>query len=247
MNYSPQGFSMLSPVVKNLLLLNIFTFVIGIILQVSQHIDIAQYLGLYYPQSKAFKPVQLVSYMFLHANLEHIFFNMFALWMFGNILENFWGSQRFFLYYIITGIGAGVIQILVAYIRISALKQQIPTEAWDMIINNGAEILWQNKNYAYPLYAEINAIANISTVGASGAIFGLLMAFGMLFPNSYLYLFFAIPVKAKWFVIGYGCLELFSGIRNAQGDNVAHFAHLGGMIFGFILIKYWQHKGIYKS
>ncbi|HPM13639.1 MAG TPA: rhomboid family intramembrane serine protease, partial [Bacteroidales bacterium] len=94
-------------------------------------------------------------------------------------------------------------------------------------------------------YAELNAIVNVSTVGASGAVFGLLMAFGMLFPNSYIYLFFALPIKAKWFVLGYGVLELFSGIRNTPGDNVAHFAHLGGMVFGYILIQYWRRKGTY--
>jgi len=170
---------------------------------------------------------------------------MFALWMFGNILENFWGPKRFFTYYMATGIGAGIIQMIVAYIRIQSIQSQVPADVLEVIYTEGVDILRQNKNFIAPLYAELNAIVNVSTVGASGAVFGLLMAFGMLFPNSYIYLFFALPIKAKWFVLGYGVLELFSGIRNTPGDNVAHFAHLGGMVFGYILIQYWRRKGTY--
>lgn len=245
MNYSPQGFSVLPPVVKNLLFLNVGVFIVGFIFQIMYQYDISDALGLHYMGSKGFKPIQFISYMFLHANLEHIFFNMFALWMFGNVLENFWGPKRFFTFYMVTGIGAGVVQMIVAYIRIQSMQAQIPADVLDVVYTEGIDILRQNKNFIDPLYAEYNAIVNVSTVGASGAVFGLLMAFGMLFPNSYIYLFFAIPVKAKWFVLGYGALELFSGIRNSSGDNVAHFAHLGGMIFGYILIQYWRRKGTY--
>ncbi len=245
MNYSPQGFTVLPPVVKNLLFLNVGVFIVGFILQMMYQYDISDALGLHYIGSKGFKPIQFISYMFLHANLEHIFFNMFALWMFGNVLENFWGPKRFFTYYMATGIGAGIIQMIVAYIRIQSLQSQVPADVLEVIYTEGVDILRQNKNFIDPLYAELNAIVNVSTVGASGAIFGLLMAFGMLFPNSYIYLFFALPIKAKWFVLGYGVLELFSGIRNTPGDNVAHFAHLGGMVFGYILIQYWRRKGTY--
>ncbi|HPH16553.1 MAG TPA: rhomboid family intramembrane serine protease [Bacteroidales bacterium] len=245
MNYSPQGFTVLPPVVKNLLFLNVGVFIVGFILQMMYQYDISDALGLHYIGSKGFKPIQFVSYMFLHANLEHIFFNMFALWMFGNVLENFWGPKRFFTYYMATGIGAGIIQMIVAYIRIQSIQSQVPADVLEVIYTEGVDILRQNKNFIAPLYAELNAIVNVSTVGASGAVFGLLMAFGMLFPNSYIYLFFALPIKAKWFVLGYGVLELFSGIRNTPGDNVAHFAHLGGMVFGYILIQYWRRKGTY--
>ncbi|OQA98518.1 MAG: Rhomboid family protein [Bacteroidetes bacterium ADurb.Bin217] len=245
MNYSPQGFTVLPPVVKNLLFLNVGVFIVGFILQMMYQYDISDALGLHYIGSKGFKPIQFISYMFLHANLEHIFFNMFALWMFGNILENFWGPKRFFTYYMATGIGAGIIQMIVAYIRIQSIQSQVPADVLEVIYTEGVDILRQNKNFIAPLYAELNAIVNVSTVGASGAVFGLLMAFGMLFPNSYIYLFFALPIKAKWFVLGYGVLELFSGIRNTPGDNVAHFAHLGGMVFGYILIQYWRRKGTY--
>ncbi|HOS85008.1 MAG TPA: rhomboid family intramembrane serine protease [Bacteroidales bacterium] len=245
MNYSPQGFTVLPPVVKNLLFLNVGVFIVGFILQMMYQYDISDALGLHYIGSKGFKPIQFVSYMFLHANLEHIFFNMFALWMFGNVLENFWGPKRFFTYYMATGIGAGIIQMIVAYIRIQSIQSQVPADVLEVIYTEGVDILRQNKNFIDPLYAELNAIVNVSTVGASGAVFGLLMAFGILFPNSYIYLFFALPIKAKWFVLGYGVLELFSGIRNTPGDNVAHFAHLGGMVFGYILIQYWRRKGTY--
>ena len=245
MNYSPQGFTVLPPVVKNLLFLNVGVFIVGFILQMMYQFDISDALGLHYIGSKGFKPIQFISYMFLHANLEHIFFNMFALWMFGNVLENFWGPKRFFTYYMATGIGAGIIQMIVAYIRIQSIQSQVPADVLEVIYTEGVDILRQNKNFIDPLYAELNAIVNVSTVGASGAVFGLLMAFGMLFPNSYIYLFFALPIKAKWFVLGYGVLELFSGIRNTPGDNVAHFAHLGGMVFGYILIQYWRRKGTY--
>ncbi|HON52230.1 MAG TPA: rhomboid family intramembrane serine protease [Bacteroidales bacterium] len=245
MNYSPQGFTVLPPVVKNLLLLNAGVFIVGFIFQIMYQYDISDALGLHYIGSRAFKPIQFVSYMFLHANFEHIFFNMFALWMFGNVLENFWGPKRFFTFYMATGIGAGIVQMIVAYIRIQSLQNQVPAEVLDMIYSEGVDIIRQNKNFIDPVYAELNSIINVSTVGASGAVFGLLMAFGMLFPNSYIYLFFALPIKAKWFVLAYGIIELFSGIRNSPGDNVAHFAHLGGMIFGYILIQYWRRKGTY--
>lgn len=244
-SYGPQGFSYLPPVVKNLLLLNLAAFVISYIFKIMYHHDLADTLGLHYISSTEFKPVQFVSYMFLHADLGHIFFNMFALYMFGNVLENFWGPKRFFIYYMATGIGAGVVQMIVAYIRIKALSANVPADILHSIYTEGAQILAQNKNFIDPVWGELNAIVNAPTIGASGAVFGLLMAFGMLFPNSYLYVFFAIPIKAKWFVLIYGAIELFSGIRNASGDNVAHFAHLGGMIFGYILIQYWRRKGTY--
>jgi len=180
--------------------------------------------------------------MFMHANIEHIFFNMFALWMFGNVLENYWGSKRILVYYFITGIGAGLIQLLVAYIRLQPLYSQVSPDELDYLFKNGADALNEGKNFINPILAEMNAIINSPVIGASGAVFGILLAFGMLFPNTLLYVYFAIPIKAKWFVMIYGAVELFSGIRGASGDNVAHFAHLGGMLFGFIMIKICQRK-----
>ena len=239
--YRPSGFSMLPPVIKNLLIINIVCFIISWVAQTFIGYDITNYFGLHYISSPSFRPVQFVTYMFLHANLEHIFFNMFALWMFGNTLENFWGGKRFLVYYFVTGIGAGIIQMLVAYIHLQTFA--ISDDMWNLVLSDGDELIRTSRNYVDNALGSVNAIVNAPTVGASGAIFGLLMAFGMLFPNLEIYLYFAIPIKAKWFVLGYGLIELFSGIRNSAGDNTAHFAHLGGMIFGFFLIKYWRKQG----
>lgn len=232
---------MLTPVVKNLLIINIICFVISYLAGAIFGIDVANNFGLHYIASPSFRPVQFVTYMFLHANLEHIFFNMFALWMFGNILENFWGSKRFLTYYLVTGIGAGVAQIIVAYIKLQAYP--ITADMWDVIITEGDDLIRSSRNYIDSTLGAVNGIVNGSTIGASGAVFGLLMAFGMLFPESQLYIFFLMPIKAKWFVFIYGAIELFSGIRNSIGDNTAHFAHLGGMLFGYILIRYWRKHG----
>ncbi len=246
-NYSLSGFSGLTQVVKNLLILNVAMFVIDIALRYTTGFDITRLLGLHYIAAADFKPIQLVTYMFLHGSINHIFFNMFALWMFGTILEQFWGAKRFFIFYMVCGIGAGLVQILVAYIRIQNLSAGLPVEHSAEILqklySEGGLILMQGKNYADATLGQLNVIINSTTIGASGAVFGLLMAFGMLFPNAYLYIFFAIPMQAKYFVILYGALELFLGMRNSASDNVAHFAHLGGMIFGFILIMWWRNKG----
>lgn len=238
--YRPNSFSVLPLVVKNLLIINALFFLATLVFQNQFNIDLSDTLGLHYPQAKLFRPWQLVSYMFMHGSFMHLFFNMFALWMFGNTLENLWGSKRFLIYYMITGIGAGVIQMIVTYFRLSSLYSQISPEDLNFIMTKGYEILQEGKNFIDPVSAEINAMINTATIGASGAVFGILLAFGMLFPNTMLYIYFAIPIKAKWFVILYGAAELFSGIANSAGDNVAHFAHLGGMLFGFILIKYWK-------
>ena len=146
---------------------------------------------------------------------------MFALWMFGNTLENIWGSKRFLLFYMVCGIGAGLCQELVQYIQYTASLAQYDT------VNMGGRIV-----------SMANYLNMMNTVGASGAIYGLLLAFGMMFPNSMIYFYFLIPIKAKWFVIGYAVVELITGLTGV--DNVAHFAHLGGMLFGLLLILYWK-------
>jgi membrane associated rhomboid family serine protease len=174
--------------------------------------------------------------MFMHATFSHLFFNMFALWMFGNVLENFWGSKRFLTYYMITGIGAAVVQLAVTYFRLETLYAQVSPEDLTLVLSKGQEVYAEGKNFIDGTMGEINILINNSTIGASGAVFGILLAFGMLFPNTLLYIYFAIPIKAKWFVVLYGAAELFFGIANNPNDNVAHFAHLGGMLFGFILI-----------
>lgn len=224
-DFRPTGFSVLPTVVKNLLIINVLFFLATIAFDVSLHIDLADYLGLHYIRASDFQPFQLVTYMFMHGNFAHLFFNMFALWMFGNTLERIWGPNRFLLFYFVCGIGAGLTQELVQYI-------QYVTTLAD----------YDNVRIAANQIVSMDTYLNmLTTVGASGAVYGILLAFGMMFPNSTIYIYFAIPIKAKWFVLIYGVIELFSGFTSV--DNVAHFAHVGGMLFGLILILYWKKKG----
>lgn len=241
--YSPRGFNVLPLVVKNLLIINALFFLGTLALGSAFHIDLNRYLALHYPSSPYFGVWQFISYMFMHGGFTHILFNMFALWMFGNVLENAWGPKRFLNYYLITGVGAAVIQMLISFIRIKSIEAGLSPEQIQIVYNEGFEVLNKGMNYQDGGMAALNAILNSSTVGASGAVFGILLAFGMMFPNSLIYVYFAIPVKAKYFVMIYGAIELYSGIANNPGDNVAHFAHLGGMLFGFFLIRYWKRKG----
>jgi len=239
--YSPSGFGFLPPVVKNLIIINGLFFLATIVLETSLHINLKDYLGLHYFVSPDFSPYQFVSYMFMHADFSHIFFNMFALWMFGSVLEHTWGPKKFLIYYMITGIGAGLIQVLVIYIQVYYAESGLSAEQIAQIRETGYEIIKNGQNFTDPIAGHLNALYNMTTIGASGSVFGLLLAFGMLFPNSLIYLYFFIPIKAKWFVILYGAIELFSGVYYT-GSNVAHFAHLGGMIFGFFLIIYWKKQ-----
>jgi membrane associated rhomboid family serine protease len=240
--FKPTGFRILPPVVKNLLIINFLFFLATMALQASLKIDLTDILGMHYFGSKLFHPYQIITYMFMHGGFLHIFFNMFALWMFGSALENFWGPKRFFFYYMATGIGAILFQMLVIYIQVYHIKASLSPDQFNLVVSDGSNILQQGKNYIDPMMGKLNLLNNTSIIGASGAVFGLLLAFGMMFPNSVIYIYFAIPMKAKWFVILYGAIELYSGISNNQSDNVAHFAHLGGMLFGFILIMYWNKK-----
>ena len=218
--YSPTGFRVLPTIVKHLLIINVLMFLAYITL-VRFHIDLNDILGLHFFKASDFRIYQLVTYMFMHGNFGHLFFNMFALWMFGNTLENIWGSKRFLLFYMVCGIGAGLCQELVQYIQYATSLAQYET------VNMGGRIISMD-----------SYLNMMTTVGASGAIYGLLLAFGMMFPDSRIYLYFLFPIKAKWFVIGYAVLELVLGFQGV--DNVAHFAHLGGMLFGLLLILYWR-------
>ncbi|MDD2246129.1 MAG: rhomboid family intramembrane serine protease [Proteiniphilum sp.] len=215
MNNSRNSFAGILPVVtKNIIIINGIVWLAQFVLLQRTGIDLSNKFGLHFIGSEHFRIYQLVTYMFLHDpySFSHVFFNMFAVFMFGRTLEQVWGSRRFIAYYLVTGIGAGLVQMLIIYFRIQAILPQ-----------------------------EMFSLVNSVTVGASGAVFGILLAFGMLFPNAQLFIIpFPFPIKAKWFVIGYGLLELFFGVANRSGDNVAHFAHLGGMLFGIIMILYWR-------
>ena len=199
---------------------------------------------MHYFQSELFYPHQIFTYMFMHSaqNFGHIFFNMFALWMLGSSIENHWGGKKFLIYYLITGIGAGLVQEAVYAVQIHRIMSQLPPEMVDLVKNDGLTLLSQGKNYVHKQMGSLNALLNAGTVGASGSVYGILLAFGMMFPNVRLYLYFLFPIKAKWVVIGMGIIALWLGIANRAGDNVAHFAHLGGMLFGLILILWWRKK-----
>lgn len=235
----------ISPVVKNLIIINVIFWIASIVLLNTFGIELDNYLGLHYYKSEDFNIAQLITYMFLHSyhnfSVWHILFNMYGLYLFGVMLEQVWGSKRFFQYYIITGVGAALIQMLVYHIRIKSLESGLDPVQLQYVYTEGLSILKSGKNFTDPLLSQLNIMINTATVGASGAVFGILLAFGMLFPNTqFMLLFPPIPVKAKYLVIGYGVLELYLGFANRAGDNVAHFAHLGGMLFGFFLIKYWN-------
>ena len=270
------GFQMLPPVVKNLLIINILMFLATQVTLNVTGFDLNSLLGLHWPGSSAFKWFQPITYMFMHGNFEHILFNMFAVWMFGNAIENIWGAKRFLTFYIVTGLGAAVMHYGIAYFE--------TIESFNYLINNfltnpstetltaffsehkiqldSYSTIQSSFNSVRPNIEHVLAGSNSSTdiesvydfmatykdhflsamnvVGASGSLFGILLAFGMMFPNAELYMMFIpIPIKAKYFVAGYGAFELYSGIAGSS-DGIAHFAHLGGLITGFILIKIWQ-------
>jgi len=243
MNYRPNRFSMFAnmpAVTKNLLIINILIFIITLIFN-AQNVYLIGELGLFYFGSPLFEPYQIISHMFMHGGFAHIFFNMFALWMFGSVLEKMWGPKRFLFYYFFTGLGAAFLHLAVNHFQIINLQAQMTQEQIDLVFEKGYQALNENKNFVDPLMSKLNLSLFIPTVGASGAIYGLLLAFGILFPNTELMIiFFPVPIKAKYMVIILIAVGIFLGIQQYSWDNIAHFAHLGGMLFGFILIKYWQ-------
>lgn len=248
---SSQGFmSSIPAVTKNLIIVNVIVWFATVILK-RTGIDLQGFLGLHYIGSGEFFPTQLISYMFMHdtSGIGHVFFNMFAVFIFGRVLEQVWGPKRFLIYYLITGIGAGLVQQAAWYIDMRPFISAVN----DYLVNGDSSVLSKFLNVQEGVVYSTGSIVtakemlfnNLLTVGASGAVFGILLAFGMLFPNAPLYIMFIpIPIKAKYMVIGYGVIELFAGVASFSGDNVAHFAHLGGMLFGYFMIRYWKKKGI---
>jgi membrane associated rhomboid family serine protease len=221
--YPRRSFSYLPPVIKNLLIINGLAYFASITFA-QMGTDLLSMFGLYLPQSEHFQPYQLVTHLFFHdlSNFSHIFGNMFALWMFGMSLENLWGSQRFFIFYFVTGIGAAICHLGVTMFD---------------FYQHGDELVQLGR--VTMKYSEY--LLGTPTVGASGAVFGLLLGFGMTFPEQRIYLYFLMPIKAKYFVAIYGLFELFAGFAN-QGSNIAHFAHIGGMVFGYLLLRYWKRN-----
>lgn len=258
-NYRPSFLDSIPPVVKNLIAINLIMWLATLALpsflrRWGLNPDLTDLLGMHYWASEKFNAAQLITYMFMHGGFGHVFFNMFALYMFGGVLENFWGPKRFLFYYLLTGVGAGIVQQLFWTVEYHSL-----VNALNVAISSGsvAELeVFQPELERYFRFGDFFALRpgdlidlkrmflNLPvTVGASGSVFGLLLAFGWLFPDvKLMLLFFPVPIKARVFVILYGVAELFLGVANFSGDSVAHFAHLGGMIFGLILLLIWRKK-----
>ena len=221
------------PVVKNLLIINVLFFAATYVFE-SAGINLTAYLGVFYFDSPFFRIWQALTYMFMHGSFLHIFSNMFGLFMFGGVLENRWGTKRFINFYLITGLGALAIQMGVQAFEVYQLTGSF---IHGQDINSVVNAL--PRDQAMTLYG----IYSTPMVGASGAIFGILVAFGLLYPNTELMLlFFPVPIKAKYFIPLYIVFELYSGVSRTPGDSVAHFAHLGGALIGFILVKLWGDK-----
>jgi membrane associated rhomboid family serine protease len=218
MPYRGSGFfSSMPPVIKNLVIINALMLLITYLTGNFMY----EKFSLFYIGSELFHPYQFITHMFMHGNFIHLFFNMYSLVIFGVVLEQVWGSKKFFLYYMVTGLGAAALHSLVLYIDVSS--QMAALQAGSAVAK-----------------ANIEAIMYTPTVGASGAVYGVLLAYGMLFPNNVLQLIIPpVALKAKWFVLIFGAIELVLGISNT-GGNIAHFAHLGGMLFGYFLIMYWK-------
>lgn len=284
-DFRPSRFQILPVVVKNLIIINTLIVLAQYVLG-RTGIDIADYFGLHYWGSHYFKPWQFLTHMFLHGSyndingsLMHLFSNMFALWMFGSILENVWGPKRFLTFYLICGLGAAVMHLGVVAYEFKSIEhafivyQQNPTvDQFNLFLRQHAppqagnplsvqlyqvKDVWNSApsaNLSNESISYINqyltgttyehhyfpGIYDEATVGASGAVFGILFAFGYLFPNTLLYLYFLVPIKAKYVVAAYALFELYAGIQNSAGDNIAHFAHIGGMLVAFILLKIWN-------
>lgn len=233
-------FSRIPTITKNLIIINFIVWLATMVLSSRTDFDLEKFGALHYFEASDFNPVQLITYIFMHADFTHFFFNMFALFMFGTTIERTLGQKRFLFYYISCGLGAAIIQEITWYFT------------WESIFTmplanqNGIsfEEMSQAIAQAQAMGIDMPFLNQLLTVGASGAVYGILLAFGMIFPNQPIYMMFIpIPIKAKYFVIGYGAIELLYGLSMAN-DGVAHFAHLGGMLFGLLMILYWKRKGI---
>lgn len=272
--YRPGGFGYLPVVTKNILIINVILFLATELLKTSKGIDLSDYLGLHFYAASYFKPHQFVTYIFMHGSFQHILFNMFGVYIFGQVLEQLWGPKRYLIFYLLTGFGAAIAQYIVISITsaplldaIEAVQNNLSPDTLEALFNKPEfqgslsfdfyatfndfvqkynQALMEKSPRAMALASQFlidykNQYLNSHVIiGASGSLFGLLGAFGMLFPNRYLYLYFFFPVKAKWLVIAYGAIELFSGLQNNPEDNVAHFAHIGGLIVGVLLVILWR-------
>ena len=215
------------PVVKNLMIINVLVFLTQNIVGQREEGLVENWFALHDLHSVYFKPHQLITHMFMHGSFAHLFFNMFGLWMFGAAIEHRYGAKRFLQFYIISGLGAAVLHMGILYVEMEPIMEifrRLPMEEQLELIES-------------PSFK-----VNVATLGASGAVFGCLAAFGYLYPNSIIMINFLLPMKAKWLVLIYAGMELFLAFRNSAGDTVAHFAHLGGALTGFLLVYFWNKR-----
>jgi membrane associated rhomboid family serine protease len=262
--FRPATFQILPPIVKNLIIINVLMFIARQTIQTATSTPMDDLLGLHAWQSPLFKPWQFITHLFMHGSLGHVFSNMFALWMFGSVLENLWGPKKFLMFYFICGFGAALMHMTVLYFEANNLLKDYNAlmsnftfgnfqnffvrhhvaNYYDVNVVNNFRDNPQNSTAAGDAFQVARAFVSLQinepTIGASGAVFGCLAAFGYLFPNTYLYIYLFVPLKAKWFVLIYAGFELVMALQNSAGDNVAHIAHLGGAIFGLALVYFWN-------
>lgn len=232
------GFN-LPVVTKNLIIINVLLYLASMAMP-----SIVLPLAGHYFENPLFKPWQIVTHMFMHGSTGHLLMNMLGLLMIGKDLESYWGPKKFLNYYLLCGLGAFALHEFVCYIEFTTSMTKIPEAFLEYIKTEGKAALLENENYVARYAAKANDAYNSSIVGASGAVFGLLAGFGLMFPKASLILFpFPFPVQARTFVIGYAVIELFLAYADRPSDNVAHFAHLGGLLFGYIILKIWQKHG----
>jgi membrane associated rhomboid family serine protease len=232
--YRPSAFGGLPVVTKNIIIINVILFLFTQILASANGISLTDYFGLHYYLAPAFKPHQFITYIFMHGSVSHLLFNMIGVYVFGQVLEQVWGPKRYLIFYVLTGLGAALAQYIIMHFEISSLLTSVNSQI-ENSFNTEERTYFMNQKFEF-----IESLNYHVIVGASGSLFGLLGAFGLLFPNRQLYLYFLFPVKAKWLVIAYGAFEIFSGLRNNPGDNVAHFAHIGGLVVGLIIVLIWR-------
>lgn len=241
--------SQIPPVTKNLIIINVLIWAVEAIVK-GFNVTIPKVLGLHLISASNFNPIQIITYLFVHAptNPWHLLFNMFALWMFGSVLERVWGSKRYFIFYFVCGIGAAIVQEIVWYatyqhdfIKALAESNGYTYETMSRIVHQAME---EGDSRILGFWSQYKN--TMVTIGASGAVYGLLLGYAFVFPNQPLYLFFIpVPIKAKYMMIGYGVIEFVLGI--SASDTIAHFAHLGGMVFGIIILLYWKRKGLLRG
>lgn len=263
--FRPTRFEILPLIIKNLLIINVLVFIAQKTFGASGTVSMENLFALHHVNSPLFQPWQLITHMFLHGSFMHLFFNMFSLWMFGSVLESLWGPKKFLTFYFICGLGAAILQLgflwyesrglldALLTLKASPSPEKLLAFIQQYNLRFDAESIENFKAYvADPsnnvnmrsaitsLNYGVNNIISQATLGASGGVSGILAAFVYLFPNTYLYLYFFVPVKAKWLGIAYFAYELYGGIANVEGDNIAHWAHLGGAIVGLLLVLTWN-------